>query len=380
MKGPFRGEEMRQWLEAGYFKGDLPISQKPNGPFHQLSALFPDLSVAFRAPGSSDSDEAATRENEERTRIENERRVAEERAEAEAAAAQREREMRAAVEAQKRSVSYQNDQQNASSAQLKMMLGLGAGQQIDITNDEPSLVDETPGDHPQARPQGQRSNSAPMPAASASPKPAWGSTAVQAPRKSMSQIQQEEARAAALLAMERQATGRSSSGGWANIAASRGGISGWSSGAVKQTSPAVVTGSNALTNARMVQPTRQSQSKPGAAQHQQSAPSAMQPTGTSQETSNPAEDFGASMSPMLESWCKDQMRKLNGSDDLTLVSFCMTLNDPNEIRQYLTAYLGSTPQVNNFASEFINKRGLGANPQEEWESTKSKKGKKKGGK
>ena len=379
---------MRQWLEAGYFKGDLPISQKPNGPFHPLSALFPDLSVAFRAPGSSDSDEAATRENEERTKIENERRVAEERAEAEAAAAaaereaaaaEREREMRAAVEAQNRAVSYQNDQQNASSAQLKMMLGLGAGQQIDITNDEPSLVDETAGDHPHARPLGHRSISSPMPAALASPKPAWGSTAVQAPRKSMSQIQQEEARAAALLAMERQATGRSSSGGWANIAASRGGISGWSSGAVKQT-PAVVTGPNALTNARMVQPTRQSQSKPGAAQRQQSAPSAMQPTGTSQETSKPAEDFGASMSPTLESWCKDQMRKLNGSDDLTLVSFCMTLNDPNEIRQYLTAYLGSTPQVNNFASEFINKRGLGANPQEEWESTKSKKGKKKGGK
>ena len=42
---------------------------------------------------------------------------------------------------------------------------------------------------------------------------------------------------------------------------------------------------------------------------------------------------------------KDQMTKLNGTDDLTLVSFCMTLSDPVEIRQYLTAYLGSTPQV-----------------------------------
>ena len=41
---------MRQWLEAGYFKGDLPISQNPQGPFLSLSSLFPDVSVAFRAP------------------------------------------------------------------------------------------------------------------------------------------------------------------------------------------------------------------------------------------------------------------------------------------------------------------------------------------
>jgi hypothetical protein len=75
------------------------------------------------------------------------------------------------------------------------------------------------------------------------------------------------------------------------------------------------------------------------------------------------------MSPAMEKWCKDQMSKLNGTDDLTLASFCMTLNDPVEIRQYLTAYLGTTPQVNNFASEFISKRGLGSQKQEEWEST-----------
>lgn len=74
------------------------------------------------------------------------------------------------------------------------------------------------------------------------------------------------------------------------------------------------------------------------------------------------------------------MMKLNGTDDLTLVSFCMTLTDPNEIRQYLTAYLGSTAQVNNFATEFINRK-VGVKPaKEEWETTvvSKKKGKKKG--
>ena len=70
--------------------------------------------------------------------------------------------------------------------------------------------------------------------------------------------------------------------------------------------------------------------------------------------------------------------KLNGTDDLTLVSFCMTLNDAVEIRQYLTTYLGSTPQVNNFATEFINKKGGTPAKQEEWETPGSaKKGRKK---
>jgi hypothetical protein len=94
-------------------------------------------------------------------------------------------------------------------------------------------------------------------------------------------------------------------------------------------------------------------------------------------SSTPADEFGATMSPALEKWCMDQMKKINGSDDLTLIAFCMTLNDANEIRQYLVTYLGSTPQVNNFATEFINKRGLGSAKAEEWEMGGAKKGRKK---
>jgi hypothetical protein len=32
-----------------------------------------------------------------------------------------------------------------------------------------------------------------------------------------------------------------------------------------------------------------------------------------------ADEFGAGVPPTLERWCKDQMMKLNGSEDLTLV-------------------------------------------------------------
>ena len=71
------------------------------------------------------------------------------------------------------------------------------------------------------------------------------------------------------------------------------------------------------------------------------------------------------------------MENLTGSDDLTLIGFCMTLNDANEIRQYLQAYLGNGAKVNSFATDFINKRGLGNEP-EEWETPgATKKGRKK---
>lgn len=56
----------------------------------------------------------------------------------------------------------------------------------------------------------------------------------------------------------------------------------------------------------------------------------------------------------------------------------MTLNDGEEIRQYLTAYLGTDASVNNFATEFINRKS-GKSQQDEWESATTKKNKKKKG-
>jgi PERQ amino acid-rich with GYF domain-containing protein len=217
------------------------------------------------------------------------------------------------------------------------------------------------------QPRGQKVQ--PMPEPAPSPTPAWGSVAQTQPanRKSMAEIQKEEARAAAIAAMNREGT-RSSSSGWANVAAARGGSTAWESGAAKSTPAAVLTNPSGVTPAvagRSGQPLQTAQGKATGGTQQAGGASA-------------AEEFGAAMSPSLERWCKDQMMKLNGSDDLTLVSFCMTLNDPSEIRQYLAAYLGSTPQVASFATDFINKRGLGSTKQqEEWESTvTTKKGRK----
>lgn len=51
------------------------------------------------------------------------------------------------------------------------------------------------------------------------------------------------------------------------------------------------------------------------------------------------------MSHAMVAWASQQLRKINGKDDLTLLEFCMSLTDASEIRQYLAAYLGSTPEV-----------------------------------
>lgn len=378
IQGPFRSEEMRQWLEAGYFKGDLPISQQPNGSFVPLSRIFPDLSFAFVPSGLSSAQsemekkieeerkhaEAKAREVAERERLQRE---ATEKAERDRQAAERAERER---QARKRAVvSADSNGGNESSEQLKMMLGLSSQQPLNVGASKQAMMStasQKPDENnarPQAEVKREHAQGLAKPVT-----PAWGGAAQSGPKKSMSEIQKEEARAAAVAAMNRE-TSRSSSAGWANVAASRGGSVGWSGGATT-TPPAVVSNQVAIAPSQV-------RAKPQTAA---SVRAAGKSQSQRQQPSSTAEEFGAQMSPTLEKWCKEQMLKLNGTDDLTLVSFCMSLNDPVEIRQYLTAYLGTTPAVNNFASEFINRKGGNqTQQQEEWETTSinKKKGKKK---
>lgn len=453
IQGPFSGNEMRQWLDAGYFKGDLPISQNAGGPFRTLGSCFSDASTAFQptrpsgedkteaeAKASADAEAKARAESEAKARAEAELSAQRERAEAEEAAAllvarqASEAKARAEAEERKRAEAQAQTQRekavaatateaarNEQSAQLKMMLGLGAakassgGDGVLIAGPPPTdqvveqrAVQQAPAPAKKGKKKQQQQHqsesavvhapapSVPEPAPAPPAAPAWGgAVATKATRKkSMSEIQQEEAREAARRAREQGISlsghgGRGGSGGWANIAAS-GGSSAWGGAAARVPVAAVVTPAAAVAGLSAQQRSAQ------AAWSRQAAAN-VAPTGAKKQQSKSSaanasknaavDNFGMNgrMSPMLESWCKDQMQKLNGSDDLTLVSFCMTLTDRDEIRQYLTAYLGSTPQVNNFASEFIKRKGLGDNGRKEetWESAggpKGKRGKKKGGK
>jgi hypothetical protein len=394
---------MRQWLEAGYFKGDLPISQQPSGPFVPLQALFTDLSVAFRAVetnAENDDAEAKAAAEEEKRRIqqeEEERRAAGAAAMAEAnkawEAAERaraERELKAAMEVEAMTKNSANgaDEGNESSTQLKMMLGLS-----ETIGDAPS--NEVQEGHATEK---KKSNStkkggnkkahqraadetAVTEAPSATPAAAaWGGASKTKPKKTMAEIQQEEGRAAALLAMQNANNPgfRQSSSGWANVAAK--GTTGWSSGTIKPSAAALAQNAAVMTTAgpRPAQAMGNIQQPTQAGVNRKVAPLTTQQRSASSSSSTPAEEFGTSMSPALEKWCKEQMQKINGSEDLTLVAFCMTLTDANEIRQYLTTYLGGTAAVNSFATEFITKRGLGPKQQEEWETPgNTKKGRKK---
>jgi hypothetical protein len=439
IQGPFGGDEMRQWLEGGYFKEDLPISQDPKGPFHALSLYFKDWSVAFqpsRDESMEDQERAAmaAAEAEERERREEEKEAhllaiveAEAKQQALLQAQQELEEQEEKMKADKKmkdkaagkikkaadkekaaadaaaslmaGTSMPTDQ-NASSVQLKMLLGLGASQTPEqavepspskkgTTKANDSLKSQT--NQPkqkQAKLLAKTAEEEPAPQQAApAPAPvAWGGAAQSkgSRKKSMSEIQQEEARNAARVTREHQAhiaAGRGGGGGgngWASVAKT--GTTAWSSTAVK---PAAAAGSNKVSGNKLtvVGATNSMQGVRAKQQAQVSAAkkqvfSQKQKEAGGRSSSNSVDDFGADMSPTMENWCKDQLRQINGSDDLTLAAFCMTVKDDAEIKQYLTAYLGTSSQVNAFASEFINRKNGGKGKIDEWETTGKSKGKK----
>ena len=57
-------------------------------------------------------------------------------------------------------------------------------------------------------------------------------------------------------------------------------------------------------------------------------------------------------------WVSMRIKKLGGMEDTSLMTFCASLEDPTEIREYIAGYLGSTPAVSAFATEFIQRKKL----------------------
>jgi len=81
------------------------------------------------------------------------------------------------------------------------------------------------------------------------------------------------------------------------------------------------------------------------------------PRGNSNSGSKNKDDFGGSgMTSEMADWCQAQLKKITGSDDMTLALFCMSCESNVEIREYMASYLGSTPQVSAFATEFIKRK------------------------
>ena len=57
----------------------------------------------------------------------------------------------------------------------------------------------------------------------------------------------------------------------------------------------------------------------------------------------------------FDNWCREEMLALSGSDDISLLDFCISLED-SEVLSYLQDYLGQSKSVVNFAKNFNKKR------------------------
>ncbi|KAI9905970.1 hypothetical protein PsorP6_013651 [Peronosclerospora sorghi] len=67
--------------------------------------------------------------------------------------------------------------------------------------------------------------------------------------------------------------------------------------------------------------------------------------------------FGSNnVSSQFMTWALKQIKSIDGNANVTLLEYCASLEDPGEIREYLAAYLGSTPRVSAFATDFIQRK------------------------
>lgn len=57
----------------------------------------------------------------------------------------------------------------------------------------------------------------------------------------------------------------------------------------------------------------------------------------------------------FDRWCGEQMLQLSGSDDISLLDFCISLDD-SQVLSYLQDYLGQSKEVTHFAKTFIMKK------------------------
>lgn len=85
------------------------------------------------------------------------------------------------------------------------------------------------------------------------------------------------------------------------------------------------------------------------------------PAAPAAKSPGPAADSGigpglSAFSAGFVSWCRGKMVELQGSGDLTLCEFLVTLGSNVEVADYVTLYLGNTPQSAAFTAEFLKRK------------------------
>jgi hypothetical protein len=58
----------------------------------------------------------------------------------------------------------------------------------------------------------------------------------------------------------------------------------------------------------------------------------------------------------LSKWAAPKLKQMTGSSDTTLLDFCMSLENDEDIRQYIFTYLGRERTVVDFADGFCTRK------------------------
>eukprot|EP00854_Cymbomonas_tetramitiformis_P000683 gene683-1138_t len=88
--------------------------------------------------------------------------------------------------------------------------------------------------------------------------------------------------------------------------------------------------------------------------------------GNSAAGSEKASGKSGSSKTTFRQWAESHMSSITGSTDTTLIDFLLTLPSDGEVMEYMGMYLGKSPNVTAYATEFIKrKRQLGVNPSQE---------------
>jgi len=91
-----------------------------------------------------------------------------------------------------------------------------------------------------------------------------------------------------------------------------------------------------------------------------------------------ANPFGVKISPDFEEWCTKEIKSLNEKVDArTLIHFLMSLEGAEEIKSYISVYLGNAKQTNEFADNFVLHKRFEVNDSMQ-PSGKRRRGKKRG--
>ena len=406
IQGPFDNNSMFSWLEAGFFKADLPIRLSGWRDFYPLGVVFPVAHTAFkdfppeptvtsikqlqsieeqrmqeamklRMQQQHEIELKRQREElarqdairQEALRLEAARieaaRLEELRRQEEIRRLERERSSWNTVAYPPRQVpslsSIQLEEARSTSKQLKSLLGVaGSG------SGSGSVWGTSPAPDPMGKPslrdiQHQQEVATRAPPVEQPQPMGWGpaqSPSAPSLREIMTQEQRKRQ------TMELSGASRPTASTWAAKLGGGNSLS-WTPQTISTTD---FTPSIRATSQDMARPESSSKSSSSVANNVSSA----QSTSMSKEKEG---DHPSTMPQDLAEFCSAQLLRFKGDSDLSLMEYMFTLDSAADIRAYMAQYLGSTPTISNFASEFIRRKEAYGGSGEFKKSTKKKKSK-----